>query len=68
MMTDVFSTLIGILEDKIMFKIDDMLRYIPAGGVFYVNGVDKDFITVEDSDGESHTVMPEDYDKYEKLA
>jgi len=50
-----------------MFKIGDWLKYIPGGFVVEVNGVDRDFITVEDSEGESFTVMPEDYDKYEVL-
>ncbi len=50
-----------------MFKIGDWLRYIPGGINVEVTGVDSDFITVEDSNGESHIVVKEDFELYEVL-
>ena len=49
-----------------MFNIGDWLISIPGGFRVEVEGVNQDFIVVIDSAGEAHTVMPEDYDKYEK--
>jgi len=50
-----------------MFNVGDWIKYIPGGVVLEVNGVDSDFITAEDMQGESHIIVKEDFDKYEVL-
>jgi len=47
-----------------MFNVGDWLYYIPDESHVEVESVNCDFITVVDSTGECHVVMPEDYDKY----
>ena len=50
-----------------MFKMNDLLKHIPSGDIVFVEGIDRDFITVVDGEMDCHVVMPEDYDKYEVL-